>query len=356
MRKYIFYMSILTVAAFIAVSVSPMTAGAAELKVKWFGYIQATAGSGDGLTSQDAEDDGLRFGADRIRIGYKVKFGKVFSKLQIDFNKASTSSGAASNDYNILPNIIKDAVVGYKFDGAAKASVGMFKTPVGMDFNTSGTKLDITKRGMEKAFVLERSLGVMLSGRKIGGGFGYDIGVFNPTTRSSAVSGGTKGDQIAYAGRIMYDMNKTLHVQASAGKSEEAGGTGTEDYTVFDVGAIYKINSFTLKAELISASDVKGVKDADELVWYLHAGYMINSNIEGVIRHYSANEEDTTAGTDTELSNTYIGINYFIDPTKKYNARLQLNYVFVSGDEWGYMGDSKGKKDNVILAQYQVKF
>lgn len=349
MKKYFALMSFIMAAMFISVLASPMTASAEtpELKVKWFGYIQATAGLGDGLTSEGGDADGLRFGADRIRIGYKVKFGKVFSKLQVDFNKTGS---------DMAPSIIKDAEVGYKFDTAASVKMGLFKTPVGMDFNSSGSKLDITKRGMEKKLVLERSYGLMLSGRKIGGGFGYDIGVFNPTTRSTVVSGGTKGDQIAYAGRVMYDMNKTLHVEASYGTSEEANGTGTEDYTVFDVGVTYKTHGLTLKAEYIDARDIKGIEDKDETVWYLHAGYKITPMYEAVIRHYLADEEDEIAGTDTDLGNTYVGVNVFLHPDKKFNSRIQLNYVFASGDEWDYKGSTKGYKDDVFLAQYQVKF
>ena len=81
-----------------AVTSFPGTAGAVgifkkdvagqTLKLTLFGFSQMTAESGDGLTSKTGTDDGLRFGGDRIRIGYKVKWGQVFSKLQIDFNKS----------------------------------------------------------------------------------------------------------------------------------------------------------------------------------------------------------------------------------------------------------------------------
>jgi hypothetical protein len=45
----------------------------------------------------------------------------------------------------------------------------MIKTPNGMDFTVPGWNLDIIQRGLlEKALVLERGFGVMLSGRLIG--------------------------------------------------------------------------------------------------------------------------------------------------------------------------------------------
>jgi len=345
------------VAGLFAVASFPGTAGAVgifkkdvagqTLKLTLFGFSQMTAESGDGLMSAETDtDDGLRFGGDRIRIGYKVKWGQVFSKLQIDFNKTDSSN------INLLPQIIKDAVVGYKFNKAAKVSVGIFKTPVGMDFNTSGKKLDITKRGMEKKLVLERSLGAMVSGRNIGGtGLGYDIGYFNPTTRSSVVSAGTNGDDAAYAGRIHFDMDKTFHAEASIGKSENAGGANTEDYKVWDAAFAYHVQHLTLKGEYIDGSNLKGTKDKDQQVWYLHAGYRFTPMLEGVVRYYSGNEDLN----DTDLTNTFVGLNIYLLPKKKESARIQLNYVFTGGDEWNTKVTG-GYKDNVVLAQFQVSF
>ncbi len=355
------------VAGLFAVASLPGTAGAVgilkkdvageTLKLTLFGFSQLTAESGDGLTSETGTDDGLRFGADRVRIGYKIKWGKVFSKLQIDFNRKDISKKTAG-----LPDIIKDAVVGYKFNKAAKVSIGMFKTPVGMDFNTSGKKLDITKRGMEKQLVLERSLGAMVSGRNIGGtGLGYDIGYFNPTTRSSVVSSGTSGDDAAYAARIHYDMGKTFHAEASFGKSENAGGANTEDYKVWDAAFAYHIQHLTLKGEYIDGSDLLGKDGKDQKVWFVHAGYRFTPMLEGTIRYYKGDEEETAATTssglksDTDLSNTFVGLNIYLLPKKKESARIQLNYVFTGGDEWNWAGTG-GYKDNVLLAQFQVSF
>ncbi|VAX30787.1 hypothetical protein MNBD_NITROSPIRAE02-299 [hydrothermal vent metagenome] len=353
MKKSFVFMSFIVMAVSLALLTIPMKASAADLQAKWFGYSQITVSGGDGV--EDGASD-PRIGADRVRIGYKAKLGNAFSKLQVDFNKAGVKD---HSNTNILPNIIKDAEVGYKFDNTASVKVGMFKTPVGMDFNTSGKKLDITKRGMEKALVLERSLGIMVSGRKIAGGFGYDIGYFNPTTRSKAVSGGVTGDDKAYAVRGMYDMGNVLHAEVSYGKSEKAGGylpgdVATEDYTVLGVAASYKIQGATLKAEYIDAKNVKGVDGQDQTVWYLHAGYEVTPMYEAVVRYYQGDSDDST-GISTSLSNTFIGLNVYLNPAKKYNSRIQLNYVLASGDTdtWAGLG---GYTDDAILAQYQVAF
>ncbi len=364
--------SLLTLAVTAAMAV-PMAASAAP-STKFFGYSQITAAVGGA-----SPNDGIRFGADRIRLGYKVKNGSAFGKLQVDFNKTDASgtpkcdsaefvtdsttnpitTGKAltecSGSTNIgVPEIIKDAVVGVKLNKMAKVSAGVFKTPIGMDFNTSGKKLDITKRGMEKPLVLERAAGLMISGRKIGG-FGYDLGIFNPAGRSGAVNGpGVLGQNNAYAARGMFDM-AGLHLEASAGWSENAANNASGDgsaYKVWDVAARYKTGPVTAKFEYINGQDIKGKPGEDETVWYLHGGYKINNMIEAVARYYAASHNPAT-GDSTSLSNLYIGANVFL---AKYDARVQVNYVVAGGDTDTYEGHSKGYTDNILLGQLQVGF
>lgn len=365
-------------AIFLISSVVPAAAGVniintkvkgQKLNVKLFGFSQITAQSGDGLASSATDKrTGLRFGADRVRLGYKLTINKVFSKLQIDFVKSDDSHKNGQ-----LDEIIKDADVGYKFNNAFSAKVGEFKTPIGMDFNTSGAKLDITKRGMEKALVLERSLGAMLSGRKIGGIFGYDVGIFNPATRASKVvdnpltsnkTHGVAGHDYAYAVRGMANW-QGLHTELSYGVSEAAAGdnyaavTADKDYSVWDIAASYKLNDLTLKGEYVVGSNIKGVNNRDESVWYLHAGYRFLPMFEGVVRHYQA-DYDPETGASTTLGNTYLGLNVFLNPADKHSARIQLNYVIASGDDGftgkTYGGVTKGYRDDVILAQFQLAF
>jgi hypothetical protein len=85
-----------------------------------------------------------------------------------------------------LVNVIADLYGNYQITPRQVFRIGQFKVPVGMDYNTSGQSLDITKRGMEAGLVLGRTLGAMVSGRNVWNGFGYDVGVFNPAGRSLA--------------------------------------------------------------------------------------------------------------------------------------------------------------------------
>ncbi len=342
--------------------VASMPAQAGDVKVKWFGFAQITAQQLDQNSTNTPATDGLTFGADRVRFGFKIKDGNVFGKLQADLNK----DGAGGN--GTLTDTIKDIEAGYKFSNAASLKAGQFKTPVGMDFNVSGKKLDITKRGMEKKLVMERAAGVMLSGRKIANGIGYDLFYGNPAGRGSAsaskTAGADVGDANSMAARIMYDMGKMMHVELGYGVDEtSATGPTVDDYNVIDLGFRMKMAAMTIKFEYIDGTSVRGVKDNDETVWYAHFGYNLGKTTELIVRHYQADQDRAiTTGlqeSSASLSNTYLGANFYLG-SNKTNGRIQVNYVITGGDDAGtdnaYDGTAKGYTDNALLAQYQVSF
>jgi len=335
----------LTAAILTGLAATTMTAQA-EVQVKWFGFAQITMNS----VSQADPNDGFVFGADRVRFGFKVKDDNFFAKLQADLNK--TDSGAATGS---LPQVIKDIVVGWKFSKAAKVSLGQFKTPLGMDFNTSGKKLDITKRGMEKGLVLERTAGAMISGRKIGGGFGYDVFYGNPAGRSKADPAAVTGSENTTVINLSYDMGKMMHMELAYGVAGAA--TGSEDYEVVDFGFKFKSGPSTAKFEYIDGTSVGGVDGNDETVFLIHYGHMLGKNTEIMARYYDGTQS-ATGVSDRSLSNTYLGLNFYTG-SNKTNGRIQLNYVLASGDTDGanaYDGASTGYTDDAILTQYQVSF
>ncbi len=364
------------VAAAIAGMVATPAVSHAAGEVSWFGFNQITAFTTDSNQGPDGDAGGsLAFGGDRIRIGYKAKFDSgAFSKLQVDFNRGNP--GTTRGGFHV-PDIIKDAVVGYDF-GAVKVQAGERKVPVGMDYNTSGKKLDIVNRGMEKNYVLERAAGLMVSGGT--GPAGVHLWLGNPATRAGAIpsNGDVTGDgnndlvaggDYSYAIQGHYNMGKMLHAQLSYGASSANEVGVAEDYTVMDLGLKSQpMPNLTLKAEYLQASNVGHADGRDQTVWYVHGGYEFTPMMEGVVRHYNSTADTDGAfasGEDSAtLSETYVGLNVFLNPEKHHEARIQLNYILPSGDtdqdvgqhRSGTVVDDGGEKVGTFKAMFQTAF
>lgn len=342
-----------------------------EYKINIYGFSQFEMRGGDGMSSEG----GVFFKAQRIRVGFNYFSGPVGGKLFLDFNQSHTS------DQGGVPKMIKDAFMSYRWSNAAFLKLGMYKTPLGMDFTTPGWNLDIALRAEEKGLVLERDFGIMLSGRLIGQpedkamktnglemgterqgyGFGYDIGVFNPAGRSAAVTWDKTqlGDALAYVGRVHYDHGPGLHMELAYGVSEEAGGKGTEDYSVYDFGIASEFGRWELKAEYVSGEKVRGVEGWDSAAYFVNAGFMLSKGLQGVVRYYSADSDQPDAPKYT-LTNTVIGLNWYIAPLSYKPRNLQrqkivFNYILAGGDKDEWNGVA-GFTDDAWLMQWQYKF
>ena len=313
---------------------------AEDPKFEFLGFAQ--------LTAEHVEsDDGIAFGADRIRLRGVYEIQKFSVGLMLDLNAGDLDARAPGT----LPNVIADAFVAYRFDSKHQLKLGQFKTPVGLDFNTSGQSLHITKRGMEAGLVLARDLGLMLSGRKIGAGFGYDVGMFNVAGRSLATEHlqDQVGDANAWAARVLYDTGP-WHLQAAYGVSEEAGGTNSENYRVFNVSGSYTNGPWTAVLEWIDGDHVRGEIDRNERVAYAHLGYRVSPSVEFVARHYDG--ESRVSGLTTDLGNTFLGANVEIFKNENSEGRLQLNYLIIGGNAGAYTGVRAFRSDAVLI-QFQ---
>ncbi len=346
--------------------------GDKEIKVNIYGFSQFEMRGGDGMSAEG----GMLFKAQRIRVGFNYFSGPIAGKLFLDFNQSHT------DDSGGLPKMIKDAFMAYKWSNSAFIRLGMIKTPIGMSFTNPGWNLDIAERNsLDKGLLFERDFGLMLSGRLIGQpndkkmktnglemgrerrgyGLGYDIGVFNPAGRSSVVTWdkAVLGDALAYAARIHYDHGRPLHMEFGFGTSEQAGGAGTEDYSVMSFGALTSHPNWEASFEYTSGSNMVGVKDWDQDTFAVMFGYMLGSNVEGVIKHYQASADSPTAGS-SDLGNTYIGINWYLSPLR-YKARdfqrqkIVFNYILANGDTDAWTGKG-GYKDDGWIIQWQYKF
>lgn len=326
-------------------SAVPAIASAAEWSP--LGFAQLTAEAID-------DADGIDFGADRVRAGARFTAGDFGGALVLDFNV----SDAGDRTPGTLTNVVKDVFIDWRFRPGWKARVGQFKTPLGMDFNVPGSALDITKRGMERALVLERDPGAMLSARGLAAGLGFDLGVFNPAGRSAATAhtGAQEGESNAYVGRVLWDHDD-LHAELAYGVSEEAGGPDTEDYAALDIGLRFQRDALTLKAEWLDGSDILGVSGQDERVVYAHAGYRLSPAVGLVLRHYDTRSDDA-AGVETDLGNTYLGVNFYPSVDASLQMRVQINAVLESGDgtNFGGLADGGRFRDDGVLVQLQVAY
>ncbi|NND59923.1 MAG: hypothetical protein HKN49_06595 [Gammaproteobacteria bacterium] len=317
-------------------------------ELNWFGFAQLTA------TSTEA-DDSFEFGADGVRAGFTVNNGDWTSKLVLDLNGNNLDQSRPGS----LPNIIFDLFTQYQLNDNHSVRLGQFKAPIGMDFSMPATGLDFTRRGLDAGLVLNRTLGVMLSGRRFDNGFGYDVGIFNPAGRSAAtqhIGSGPldqAGDDFSFAGRVLFDPSEEWHFEAALGSSQAAGGPGTEDLRVIDFGARWHKDAWTIKGEYITATDIRGSAGHDESVIYLHGEYAFSPRLSALVRHYHGESEVGSVSSD--LDNTYFGLTWFLDQQRRSNNRIMVNYVLASGDTVRYTG-VRGLRQDGLYIQYQFHY
>jgi len=362
-----------------------------ESRHTFFGFIQV------GVVSNSSQKNAYTFETDRIRLGWKYISGPLAAKVFLDFAKEKADNGGIG-----VSDVVKDAFIAYKFSNAVVIKIGVIKTPLGMSFTIPGWNLDVIKRGFDKKLALERAFGVMISGRNIGfdnygkvdglemgherpwKGFGYDLMISGQNGRSGAVTNANPGDGNAYIGRIMFDWTELLHAEASYGISQSAGGidaskynpnTGSKDYKVFNFGIDSHFNSANIKAEYFDTKNIRGVAGWNIKTMALTGTYYLVDTLEVAVK-YIGGIGEKIGFYGTNVSNTYLGLNYYINPKnnkmdrqskrKRNRHRIQLNYVLAGGDAGNVNSNVSAVfekyasgafyNENTILLQYQFKF
>ena len=359
-----------------------------DAKLVLFGFSQIGAEAGDGVIKSKS-DAKVKFGADRIRLGWKYFSGNVVGKVFLDFNQATDDKEDVA-----LRRVIKDAFVGYKFNDNVQVKAGLIKTPVGMGFTIPGWNLDVIKRGFDKKLAFERGTGLMISGRDIGfgnngkvnalemgherpwKGFGYDVMIGNQTTRSGAVkeSDHNEAEGNSYFGRVMFDWGQELHAEASYGTSPMAGGKKeSKDYNVFNFGLDSHFDRSNLKFEYYDVENIQGRKGWDMSTTAITGTHFVTDAIELAFKDIRGSEK--LDGQNSDVSNTYLGVNFHLNPAnnkmdrsskrKRNSHKVMVNYVVAGGDTKIFntsrakdfkKGTGSFYRDDTILAQYQFKF
>jgi hypothetical protein len=308
----------------------------------WRAYAQLTAEHLGGI------DDTFAFGADRIRPRFEVDAGRLAAVAQFDLAVKNPSDRHPGT----LTNAIMDLNVAFGYAQKHGVVFGQFKTPLGMDYNVPAGALDITKRGLDLALVLNRAFGVMLSGKAGLEGLSYDIGLFNPAGLSPATQYVDEqvGQDTTPVARLRFDR-ANWHAELAHGIGENAGGPGTSDYAVTDLAMRYTADAWTFKSEWIDARNVRGDVNWDATMYYIHGSYRLSPMLELVARRYDGTS--STSGESTDLRNTFLGFTWHFGQYEKLDTRLQVNYVFAGGDLMAYTG-VRGFRGDAVFVQLQV--
>jgi hypothetical protein len=297
-------------------SIVVLTICSAELfaQPKVSGYIQNTM-------IKTENDKAFVFGFDRVRIRLAGKLNEIMKyKLQVDFTKSAKAIG---NDGS-TPGMINYAELIFNVYKTVNLSVGKFKTPLGMEWNTGPHSLDFVKRGLGQAFVFHFDAGAMLHAANIGKpGFGFAAGIFNfGPNKANDVGDPAQGQDYTLVGRISLDPHKKFHAEVFGG-SALTSIEEQKNVNLYGAGVKAKLfGKLQLKGELLSREDAQN-SSSDGTNYYIQAGYQIHPKFEPTVKYENL---DVTYDAKDQ-GNLTLGLNIFLNPEVKKQSKIQVNYV-----------------------------
>ena len=370
-----------------------------------FGYAQITGaqqfGTGPGSSN------GLIFGANRIRLGFKGEaVPGVTYYIQGAYDEAGLgnanalfpktagllNNGLGGNIGGGAQAQLMDAWINFAPVPFAQLQVGKFKTPEGLEYTgTAGNELMFIYRNMNQSLLPGRSAGAMLHADDVmGTGIGYAVGMFDNTALDPATvysnintfGGGQSGllngnGKYIVSGMLKYSMGPLLTAEVSGSMGTE-NNRGTDNLTSWNVGVqggmmgIHYGAGYT-KASGVSAWPYLNINPLYTPVTYSatdwHAELAANLyemtltpdwlDVEAAARY----DQYAVHGQGT-LSNTTVGLNYYVNPNNPHAAEVQLNYILATRGgsiDNTYPGPNglapiNGVAYNTLMLQFQAGF
>ncbi|MHB0872636.1 MAG: porin [Acidithiobacillus ferrooxidans] len=371
-----------------------------------FGYAQITGaqqfGTGPGSSN------GLVFGANRIRLGFKGEaVPGVTYYIQGAYDEAGLGNANAlfPNTTGLLNNglggnigggaqaQLMDAWINFAPVPFAQLQVGKFKTPEGLEYTgTAGNELMFIYRNMNQSLLPGRSAGAMFHADDVmGTGIGYAVGIFDNTSVDPATvysnintfGGGQSGflngnGKYIVSGMLKYSMGPLLTAEVSGSMGTE-NNRGTDNLTSWNVGVqggmmgIHYGAGYT-RASGVSAWPYLNTNPGYTPVTYAatdwHAELAANLyemtltpdwlDVEAAARY----DQYAVHGQGT-LGNATVGLNYYVNPNNPHAAEVQLNYILatrggsinnVYGTSSNGIAPINGVAYNTLMLQFQAGF
>lgn len=276
---------------------------------------------------------------------------KVDFKLQVDFAGSRKALTSATKSALFGKPLLLDAVLGYKFPGENKLSIGQFKIPFGWENLTSSPFLDTINRSLVTETLVPgrdtgnqgRDVGVQWSGLTPLGedgtrSFEYYLGAFNGAGINTLDDNPAKDP----AARLVWNFGPS---NAHLGASYFNGAVGADRAEHDRAGGelVYFLGPYGLKSEYIRGTDTHTNKRG----WYATLVRQWSARTQGVVR-YDQLDPDTAVNGNNVGTWTF-GINRFLN--KDGYTRWQVNYETRRGN-----GQPATSSQNQILAQYQGGF
>ena len=366
-----------------------------------FGYAQITGAQQFGTgynAASNSSSNGLIFGANRIRLGFK---GEAVPGVTYFIQGAWDNAGIIGDGLNngLGSNIatkggqaqLIDAWVNYAPVPFAQLQVGKFKTPEGLEYTSvAGNDLTFIFRNMGQSLLPGRSAGAMFHADDVmGTGLGYAVGIFDNTSldnytvfsNGNTFGGGQSGllngnGKYIVSGMLKYSMGPLLTAELS-GSMGTNPSRGTDNLTSWNVGVQGGMMGIHYGAGFTKASGMYPwpylTTSAYSPVTYAatdwHAELAANLyemtltpdwlDVEAAARY----DQYAVHGQGT-LGNATVGLNYYVNPNNPHAAEVQLNYILATrggsiNNAYGIpngIAPINGVSYNTLMLQFQAGF
>ena len=371
-----------------------------------FGYAQITGAQQFGTgynAASNSSSNGLIFGANRIRLGFK---GEAVPGVTYFIQGAWDNAGIIGDGLNngLGSNIatkggqaqLIDAWVNYAPVPFAQLQVGKFKTPEGLEYTSvAGNDLTFIFRNMGQSLLPGRSAGAMFHADDVmGTGLGYAVGIFDNTSLDTGTvfSNANIGlgalnnagqaplmngnGKYIVSGMLKYSMGPLLTAELS-GSMGTNPSRGTDNLTSWNIGVQGGMMGIHYGAGFTKASGMYPwpylTTSAYSPVTYAatdwHAELAANLyemtltpdwlDVEAAARY----DQYAVHGQGT-LGNATVGLNYYVNPNNPHAAEVQLNYILAT--RGGSINNAYGTPNgfapingvayNTLMLQFQAGF
>ena len=262
---------------------------------------------------------------------------RFFSEVEIEHVIASSGDKGEVE--------LEQAYIEHDFNDTFTGKAGLFLMPVGIINETHeppafyGVERNPVEKDILPATWWEGGVAVNV---KAAPGLAFDAAITSGLNVGDdyKIRGGRQkvseavAEDLAYTGRVKYTAVPGLElaatVQYQADLVQGKAGVDTAAATLLTAHAIYSIQNFTVKA-LYAQWDIDG-QEAEDLGrdkqkgYYIEPSYRFNDSF-GVFARYNAWDNNAGNSADTEITQTNIGVNYWLHE----NVVFKADYEKVGG-------------------------